>query len=207
MPRCPEAQLALGLGGGWEKALEPGALRPVAPPRTPMPSVLAWPDDLRALTLTNPWGWAMTRAPKLKRVENRDWPPFPAQMSGHWFMLHAGVAYEKPKWIRWIADRAGATPPTREELRRRGEVGALLAFARVLRVVTSAADLDPDQRPWLMKERKYGWVLDVRPLEKPVPYIGFQKLWRVQKHGFMGVPNGLALLQQEFDRMKLSEAA
>lgn len=142
----------------------------------------------RALTLTAPWGWVMTRGPK--RIENRDWLPTPDLLGGDWFCLHQGVGYEDEEGVQWIAERLGRLPPTREELLEAGELGALLAFARVLRVVTRPEEVFPeiDQERWLKRSpRNQGWWLDVRPLAAPITCRGFQKLWGVPAEAAAGL--------------------
>lgn len=142
-----------------------------------------------ALTLHLPWSWAMVHAPEdvRKRVENRDWPPPPRIASGQWFLLHAGQALDDAEAWGFIGGVIGRPPPTLEELRAAGQVGALLAFARVVGVVEGTPSpgervtwrgLPAGQERWFFGP--YGWVLDVRPLEKPVPCRGWHKLWRVE---------------------------
>lgn len=189
----------MGLGGGWEEALQPGALAPASAMRG------AWPEDLRALTLTAPWGFAMAQIPEPDRklVENRTWPPIPTVLQHGWFMLHQGVGYDRDA-AEWIYLRVGRPVPTKAELLASGRLGALIAFARLVRLTREMAELPEAQRKWRMiLENRYGWLLDVRPLEKPVRCIGWHKLWRVSR----SVSNGeMKYLRNVFDEMKLAES-
>lgn len=136
--------------------------------------------DPWALTLKLPWSWCMAHAPEevRKRVENRDWPPWPRISSGQWFLLHAGAAYDDVEAELFIREIIGRSPPSLKELRASGQAGALLAFARVVDVTMGGTHLSPDQKRWFFGP--YGWVLDVRPLAQPIPCRGWHKLWRVE---------------------------
>lgn len=168
------------------------------------PVFSGWPADLRALSLICPWGWAMTRAPEpvRKRVENRTWAPYDCVLPHEWFLLHSGVGYDK-KMAERIARISGQPVPTKAELREVGELGALVAFARVVRVTEKPDELPEAQRRWRLMENRYGWLLDVHPLEKPVACLGWHKLWRVSPPR---VSTGLVKsLRGMFDEMRLSE--
>ncbi len=141
----------------------------------------------KALTLTPPWGWCMARLQGLERklIENRDWLPTPDLLEGDWFCLHQGVGWVDDKDWKTIARTLGRPPPAREELGEAGELGAILAFARVLRVVREFDEVFPEihQARWLRSLQEYpknhGWVLDVRPIPQAIACKGFHKLWGV----------------------------
>lgn len=169
------------------------------------PILNGWPADLRALSLTAPWGWCMTRAPEpvRKRVENRSWAPYDCVLPHEWFLLHSGVNYDLES-AEWISGRIDHAVPTKTELQASGELGALVAFARVVRVTEGLAELPVAQVKWRMTGDRYGWLLDVRPLEKPVACLGWHKLWRASPPR---VSSALVKgLRAAFDEMRLAES-
>lgn len=193
--RRPTPQLALGLDA---EALQPGPLAPESA------MLGGWPEDLRALTLTAPWGFAMTQVPEpdRKMVENRTWAPIPAVLQHGWFMLHSGADYDREA-AEWISRRTGGPVPTKSELRASGRLGTLIAFARLVRLTEVLAELPEAQVKWRMTDNRYGWLLDARPLEKPVACPGWHKLWRVAKNVTSGE---LRYLRDVFGEMKLAES-
>ncbi len=134
---------------------------------------------MRALTLWQPWAWAMSIG--LKRIENRSWEP-PAWLLGEHFALHASM-----KWDRASHETLeGALIPRAQEpdVPDRLELvyGAVVATCRLSLVVTSADAAEKhagfDQRRWFMGP--YGWVVgDVRQLAAPVSCRGYQGLWNL----------------------------
>ena len=140
--------------------------------------------DLRALTLTPEWAWAVCRLDK--RVENRTWPA-PATIIGQRIAIHAGKA--APDWsavylmagcARWQVDRYARMfrkpgvhrlHPLGKELTR----GAIVATAIVsgCRAVDQRDAVGWEAGPWC-------WDLtDVRVLERPESCRGALGLWRV----------------------------
>lgn len=123
-------------------------------------------DQLRALTLWQPWAHAVAHLGK--RIENRPWRPWPS-IVGQVVAIHAAAKVS-------LADEAEAAAFIRQ---RTGHVvpggvprGAIVATARVMGVVTASAS------PWFMGP--YGWTLDdVIALPAPVPCRGAQGLWPV----------------------------
>ena len=133
---------------------------------------------MRALTLWQPWCWAI--AAGRKPVENRPWAP-PRNLIGVPFALHAGK-----RWDRDGEDfigRLASLPPAGDPLLEAR--GAVIGIATVERVVRAGAlpgtdqheeTLTAEQRPWFFGP--YGWVLrDVARIARPVPCRGFQMLW------------------------------
>jgi hypothetical protein len=120
---------------------------------------------MRALTLWQPWAWAVLHAGK--RIENRT-RPFPRKLLHETFALHAGRTYSQGVW-NWPLE----TPPPR---RHECVLGAVVGTARLVQVVDRASELPEDQRRWW--SGPFGWLLDdVRPLTKPVPCRGRQGFW------------------------------
>jgi hypothetical protein len=116
---------------------------------------------MRALTIKQPWAWAIVAGHK--RIENRSWAPPMALLDGERFAIHAGMGIDRAG-VEWVRARGLALP---EQFER----GALIATARVARVVCESDD------PWFMGP--IGWVLeDVRAMTA-VPARGALSLWRV----------------------------
>jgi len=129
---------------------------------------------VKALTLHQPWAWAIAHAGK--RIENRSWRP-PASIVGQRIAIHAGQGWNWDKTI-W---GTSTPPPTKAWLQQQGMVGAIVATAKVVAAGDDSmlyreglASLD-DLR-WYCGP--VGWVLeDVRPMARPVPCNGAQGLW------------------------------
>lgn len=134
---------------------------------------------MRALTLWQPWAWAVVAGHK--PVENRLWPP-PANMMGVPFAIHAGKRWDRKGEVA-IGAAGVALPATDPLVDARG---AVIGIATVERVVRSTATpgfdsshpgtLTDYERLWYFGP--YGWLLrDVVRLSKPVPCRGFQLFW------------------------------
>lgn len=129
---------------------------------------------MKALTLIQPWAWAVCHAGK--RVENRTWRP-PPSVLGQRIAIHAGKKYDADD-AEWIAEEHGIEVPQTVPL------GAIVAMARVLRAFEAGPDGPPiterarDPRGWAFGP--WCWVLaDVVVLPQPVPCRGAQGLWDV----------------------------
>lgn len=145
-----------------------------------------------ALTLWQPWAWAIMHLPAdiAKPVENRDWKP-PTQVIGTRIALHGGKAWdggaldsiERATRIRRnyldAVTTLGAT-------RRQGILGTVrlvgVVEERRGRLELVAGDWGDVSRercaPWFIG--RYGWLFDERRvLEVPIPCRGLQKLWKV----------------------------
>jgi hypothetical protein len=119
---------------------------------------------MRALTLWQPWAWAILHAGK--RIENRSWCP-PSGMIDEVIALHAGKRYARDAW-NWPLI---SPPPKKSEC----TLGAVVGVARVVAVV-DVHGVPLGQDPWWAGP--LGWILDdVHPLVEPVPCRGFQGLW------------------------------
>jgi hypothetical protein len=140
----------------------------------------------KALTLSPPWAWCMVRLQGLERkvIENRDWYPWPDLLEGEWFCLHQGIGWDDG-CEEWIIRAIGRPPPSREELAEAGDLGAILAFARLLRVVRHFDEVFPEihQARWLKSLERHpknqGWWLEIHPIPEPIPAKGAHKLWSV----------------------------
>lgn len=119
----------------------------------------------RALTLWQPWAYAIVRGPK--RIENRDWMP-PTWLVGQYIAIHAAAKKVKPIECALIEESTGFHIEPADLT-----FSAVVGVARVSGVITESKDR------WFMG--KYGWILDdVRPIE-PVPCKGGMKLWNLTR--------------------------
>lgn len=154
------------------------------------------PADLRALTLTPEWAWAVCHLDK--RVENRMWPA-PAGIIGQRIAIHAGM--KAPDWAAvelmarcagwsilgnaWRDFRRGDTIVNRPD-RNRLTRGAIVATAIVAgcRAVDQRDAVGWEAGPWC-------WDLaELRVLPAPVPCGGALGLWRVPTELAKAVSNG-----------------
>jgi hypothetical protein len=132
------------------------------------------PDDMRALTLWQPW--ASLVASGLKRIENRPWAP-PGWMLNQRFAIHAGMKYDRESAV--TAEALGGNPPEKGEC----PAGAILATCRLIAVARSETESikfteDRSQARWFFGP--YGWVLDeIKEVPEPIECRGFQGLWRI----------------------------
>lgn len=135
---------------------------------------------MKALTLWQPWGWAVVEG--YKAVENRSWPP-PHALIGQRIAIHAGKTWDR-YGADTVADLIGidAFPDAAHV------AGAAIGVATIERIVHSRPHpvgysdhrpdlhLSPDERAWFFGP--FGWILrDVRRLPTPVPCRGAQLLW------------------------------
>lgn len=131
---------------------------------------------MKALTLHQPWAWAICYAGK--DVENRTWRP-PRWSIGRRIAIHAGLTWDAGAHIalqRMLGLDAG--PPGRSSL----PLGAVVGTAIVAGWFDSSGDaygVQPQYRsPWY--QGAVGWVLrDARPTTAPIPIRGHQGLWEV----------------------------
>lgn len=151
-----------------------------------------------ALTLWQPWAWAILRLPLglAKPVENRDWMP-PRGVIGTRIALHGG--------LRWDADGAARVCLITGRTATFGVPRGLPAAARQLGILGTVrlvgvveerrGRFEPVGRielvaggwgevtrelcaPWFVG--RYGWLFDQRRvLDTPIPCRGLQKLWTV----------------------------
>jgi hypothetical protein len=143
-------------------------------------------DPMKALTLKQPWAWAVVHGGKW--IENRTWRP-PAAIIGEPFAIHAGL--KKPD-EEDVADAVKcARVPRPHELQR----GCIVALA----TITGFVEVDDDgeivaftgegreaaalarravRSPWFSGPIGM-YVSDVRPLSNPIPCTGALGFWTV----------------------------
>lgn len=115
---------------------------------------------MRALTIKQPWAWAITAGHKT--LENRSWRP-PAALIGQRIAIHAGGALDAAG-IEWIEREIGLRVPTTLES------GAIVAIARIVEVI------EEDPSPWFFGP--LAWRLDdVETLPKAIRCRGNLGLW------------------------------
>lgn len=127
---------------------------------------------MKALTLWQPWSWAVAYAGK--RIENRDWRP-PADIIGQRIAIHAGKTLDQGALgkLRWALRESGLAIPSDEAFAR----GAIEAVAVVAGWIAKAPKSE-EQARWFTGP--CGWVLtNVVPLAAPVPCPGARKLWEI----------------------------
>jgi hypothetical protein len=124
-------------------------------------------ESLHALTLWQPWAWAIATPEAGKDVENRSWPP-PKPRLGQLLAIHAGATYD-----------ADAAEGLREEFRldvpakRACTMSAVVAVAQLVRAVRNS----PSR--WAMAGN-WHWCLEgAVALPTPVPCKGAQGLWQL----------------------------
>lgn len=124
---------------------------------------------MKALTLKQPWAWAVAHAGK--DVENRTWKP-PQSVIGQRIAIHAGKAWDHDGDLTLCRLVDGPY------LQGPGTVtyGAIVAVATVKGVVFGGI-------AWFyhwFTGGPYGWFLtDVIALPEPIPCKGAQGLWNV----------------------------
>lgn len=117
---------------------------------------------MRALTVRQPWAWAIAMG--FKDIENRSW--YPRLDRGGVLAIHAAAA--APSWddvqrVTKLVGRRGVVP---DEF----DCGCVVATARYVRAVETS------RSKWF--GGPVGWVLDrMRPLRKPVGCKGQLGLW------------------------------
>lgn len=124
-------------------------------------------DRMHALTIWQPWAWAVAYAGK--DVENRTWKP-PSWAIGRRIAIHAGKRVDDADAYKFICDRLGvdALHPDATSVR-----GAVVCVA------TLYGTTDRQISVWF--GGPVGWILtNVTPLPRPVPCRGAQGLWALQ---------------------------
>ncbi len=159
---------------------------------------------ISALTVHQPWAWAICNAGR--RLENRDWRP-PPYIAGQIIALHAGKRWGRSEKIEASALACQLHPEHEVPLGAEGyRFGAVVAVARVVGFVDR--DVKPDRGPYTFDtstskghvcvggrftqeqvesvvqnewfKGPCAWMLsDVQVLADPVEVRGYQKLWRL----------------------------
>jgi len=158
---------------------------------------------MHALTLHQPWAWAVAHAGK--RVENRTWHP-PRSLIGQYLAIHAGA---QPRGralaeFEYVREELGA--PEIDAL----DFSAVVAVVRVTGALETPDVLTPQQRRWYMGP--VAWLLDdVVTLPTPVPARGRQRLWRLDAERTAHVrlqwreAKGHKLSAEELERLALQD--
>jgi hypothetical protein len=139
---------------------------------------------MKALTLIQPWAWAICHAGK--RIENRGWRP-PRSLWGERIAIHAGKSLDEEACVGLYL--SGYSMPASVPQ------SVIVATARVLGIVTEDKEKPGAftfeclrERPqWAMSPKNLvwfcgpvGWLLDeVVVLREPVACKGAQRLWTV----------------------------
>lgn len=143
---------------------------------------------MRALTILQPYAWAIAAGYKL--VENRTWHPVPGDgfRLGDRIAIHAGKEWHErfsegtaepgvDRFTRLEHAHGGPLPPdvnVPDDFDR----GAIIAVARVVSFVAVPNKLSAEQRRWF--EGPWGWVLeDVRRVTPAVEARGALGFWHV----------------------------
>jgi hypothetical protein len=130
-------------------------------------ALLEHATDLQALTLWQPWAWAVATPEVGKDVENRGWTPPPSAL-GRPLAIHAGLTYDAGSAAR-IADELGVRVPGKAECAR----GAVVAVAVLARAQAQS------RSRWYVPGN-VAWCLEgTVALPRPVPCKGAQGLWRL----------------------------
>lgn len=138
---------------------------------------------MHALTLKQPWAWAITNASK--RIENRSWCP-PDSLVGQRFALHAGQDWDADGATR-LREHHFLEVPTQGTVTAGAIVGTALLLgymdARNPKAMVAHGDWDAEQ--WMPTEDPYwigpvGWMLaDVVVLDRVVACRGALGLWQM----------------------------
>lgn len=139
---------------------------------------------MKALTLIQPWAWAILFAGKV--IENRSWLP-PAKMLGQVIAIHAGQKYDGDA-ADWIEELTGLEVPDDDQISRGAVVGTAIlrgvikrvdrtTFREVMGPAGFLAELPPAALEFFVGP--YGYVLEhVVPVE-PFSCRGALGFWDV----------------------------
>lgn len=144
---------------------------------------------MRALTLHRPWPWAIFHAPqeRRKRLENREWPPWPS-IVGQVIAIHAGKKWDEDGAAMILEETGFAAVEANDSDRWHAE--GIIGTARVIGWIEGE---DPDHLktvglvpPGLIQQQlrwhfgPFAWVLDEdKALPAPIPCRGMQGMWTV----------------------------
>ncbi len=165
---------------------------------------LAEANAMMALTVHQPWAWAICTAGM--RLENRTWRP-PSFIANKQIALHAGKAWGRQEKLDASALACQLHPEHKVPLGAEGYIlGSVVAVARVVGFVD--LDLRDGRGPYSYEAESSkgyavvggrispeeveaavtdpfwlgpcGWLLtDIEVLERPIPVRGQQKVWRL----------------------------
>ena len=127
---------------------------------------------MKALTVHNPWAWAIAHGGK--DIENRTWTiSAPGDVA-----VHAGLTLDRQALghpliraatTRWLGGRSPVGVLPWEQ-----SIGAVIA---VVAVVGAHRNCDGSCSPWAVLGQWHWRLANVRPLPEPVPARGAQQLW------------------------------
>ncbi|WP_188194874.1 hypothetical protein [Nonomuraea sp. SYSU D8015] len=122
---------------------------------------------MKAVTVWNPWAWAI--AANLKPVENRT----RATRHRGEIAIHAGLRWDEAGAWDWRIMEAARSEVPLERDDPRFLFGAVVAVADLVDVTRDASSpwAEPGQVHWLLE--------NVRPLGEPVRCRGWQNVWEV----------------------------
>ena len=143
---------------------------------------------MKALTIRQPWAWAIARGHK--PVENRSWTtPYRGPLA-----IHAGLRWDDATLgalgvvVHRIRQQGGAVPPSlRADLPYSG-TGRIVAVAELVDVCTRSMDGEPcDCGLWAVPGEAHWQIRDARPIDGP-EVRGRLGLWDWDSEG--GEPDG-----------------
>ncbi len=157
-------------------------------------------DDLRCLSLHQPWASAMAEG--LKAIETRSW----ATRYRGWVAIHAAKKEAALHYFGWLEEHHGEPEPLLEPFPHQTDItesglvktihdlplGAVVAVCRLADVVTTdhVGELPGwlNAGPWVSAQEadwgdyspgRYAWLFDIgRTLPEPIPARGRQGLWK-----------------------------
>lgn len=129
---------------------------------------------MRAITVRQPWAWAIVYAGK--RVENRSRREPWHTAIGQCIAIHAGKADYDEDDLLDVADLASDfTWEDRDYLEQRG----VILGAATLVGLHHARSCDTSCSPWAQPDQWHLVLTDVVPLVRPIPCRGYQGLWTI----------------------------
>lgn len=140
--------------------------------------------SVRALSMSQPWCWAVVDPIARKHIENRTWAP-PIEMIEQQFAIRAAKSWDKEPIYRGATGYLMTPSAFIECLVPHAPMAfhlypksAIVGVATLERIVTQPDTLTASQQRWYFGP--FGWVLkDVIALATPVPCAGKQGLWTV----------------------------
>ncbi len=125
-------------------------------------------DMVRALTVKQPWAWAIAMG--WKDIENRNWP-VPKYLLGEWVAIHAGLSWDADGFDGFaeIMTRTGRA----DDVYRCEDVrGAVIAVVRL------EGDVLRHSSPWFVG--RHGFVMqDSIKLQEPIGCRGALNFWQL----------------------------
>jgi len=137
--------------------------------------------ELRALTIREPWAWAIAYGGK--DVENRSWPA-PSWCTS--IAVHAGAGWDTDGEDSPLVRRKWSATTGRGPLSRKSGFMPFSAILAVARISGCHPDAEcrsaPTSRhcsPWALPDQWHWTLADIQPLPDPVPCTGKLGLWHL----------------------------